>query len=434
MTHEVIMPALGMAQETGKIVSWQKQPGDAINVGDVLMEVETDKAVMEVEALADGYLGSVSAAAGDDIPVGQVVALISDNIDTVPTVAPAAPIEAPNTPVGQSIIMPALGMAQETGLIVAWHKAPGDRIGADDILLEVETDKATMEVPAGHDGFIAALLAEAGQEVPVGDVIAVVSATAPEAPFQAPAMTHIAKAVEDVAPVPVVAKAAIPVSATQPTLAHGSRIFASPKARRLAGEEGLDLTRLVAAGHPQPFHVADLEILRNLPQAGVNSEPQGLAFPSQITGRVPRKGTQDFLGWMQSEGSITLAPSSLWSAFAAAALRSALQAGDETLVITLTSLHTDTLKLANPDRARLSCLPVADPDVRGDLILRDLSDSPITGMRLAGTGQPSLSIAADGDDYRLSLEFTRDQLTDEQAIQFVSEFADRLSEPLRHLL
>ncbi|MEY8100124.1 biotin/lipoyl-containing protein, partial [Falsihalocynthiibacter sp. S25ZX9] len=60
MAHEVIMPALGMAQETGKIVSWQKQAGDAVKIGDVLMEVETDKAVMDVEALADGYLGSVS--------------------------------------------------------------------------------------------------------------------------------------------------------------------------------------------------------------------------------------------------------------------------------------------------------------------------------------------------------------------------------------
>ncbi len=172
MAHEVIMPALGMAQETGKIISWQKQPGDAVKAGDVLMEVETDKAVMEVEALADGYLGSVSAVAGEDVPVGQIVALISDTADTAPVPAPVTATESAEIPDGQSIIMPALGMAQETGLIVTWHKAPGDKVAADEILLDVETDKSTMEVPAGHDGFIAALIAEAGQEIPFDACVA----------------------------------------------------------------------------------------------------------------------------------------------------------------------------------------------------------------------------------------------------------------------
>ena len=436
MPHEVIMPALGMAQETGKIVSWQKQPGDAVRIGDVLMEVETDKAVMEVEALADGYLGSVSAASGEDVPVGRVIATISDSVDAAPPVAPVATTESAEAPIGQSIIMPALGMAQETGLIVAWHKAAGDKIGAEDILLEVETDKSTMEVPAGHDGFIAALLAEAGQEIPVGDVIAVISATAPEAPFQAAAVTRVAEQVKEPAPTPAVNEANVtaPVSPSQPVLAHGSGVLASPKARRLAREQGLDLGRLAAAGHPQPFHVVDLEILRNLPQTGVNSATQGGALPNQITARVPSEGIQDFLIWMQNEGNITLAPSALWAAFAAAALRHTVQAEKENLIIALTGVHADVRNLANPDLARLSNLPEGDPDAPADLILRDLTDSPITGIRLIGSRQPSLSISTYGDDYRLSLEFTSDQLSDAQAIQFISEFAERLSEPLRHLL
>ena len=257
MANEVIMPALGMAQETGKIVSWQKQSGDTIKVGDVLMEVETDKAVMEVEAIADGYLGSISAAAGDDVPVGQVIAIISDSIDAEPEAAPVGQVVAPPPPDGQPIIMPALGMAQETGLIVAWHKAPGDEVGADDVLLEVETDKSTMEVTAGHDGFIAALLAEAGQEVPVGEEIAVISATVPEAPFQAKAEQRVTEPVKVQPKTPTVKNLAS-VAAPKPIVADRGQIFASPKARRLASEQGLDLTRLVAAGHPQPFHVADL--------------------------------------------------------------------------------------------------------------------------------------------------------------------------------
>jgi pyruvate/2-oxoglutarate dehydrogenase complex dihydrolipoamide acyltransferase (E2) component len=435
MAHEVIMPALGMAQETGRIVSWLKQPGDAVKTGDALMEVETDKAVMEVEAVADGYLVSVSAAAGQEVPVGQVIATISDSPDALPPAAPAVSTDA-EIPAGQSIIMPALGMAQETGLVVAWHKMPGDKVEVEDVLFEVETDKSTVEVPAGHAGFIVALLAEAGQEVPVGDVIAIVSATAPDAPFQAAAVTRAAEPVKELLLAATLAEAAVatPITSQHPIVAHGSGIFASPKTRRLAKEQGLDLGRLVAAGHPQPYHVADLEILRNLPQTGINSAAQSGALPNQITARAPRQGTQEFLDWMQNEGKITLAPSALWAAFAVAALRDTLQANGEPLTVTMMDMHGDSSTLTDPDRARLSCQPKSDPETFADLILRDLSYSPITGMRLEGSAQPSLSIATVGDDYQISLEFTRNQFSETQAIKFITGFADRLTEPLRQLL
>ena len=76
MPHDVIMPALGMNQNTGKILSWLKGKGDPVNVGDPLMEVETDKAVVEVEAQANGILTEVRHAAGSEVPVGHVVAVI----------------------------------------------------------------------------------------------------------------------------------------------------------------------------------------------------------------------------------------------------------------------------------------------------------------------------------------------------------------------
>ena len=192
--HEVIMPALGLAQDTGLIVSWLKSPGDAVKTGDALFEVETDKATMEVEAPADGFLTDVQADAGAEVPVGNVIALISDTADDSGSVAQAAPAPSATPteanadetalPDGAEVIMPALGMAQDTGLLVAWHKAPGDAVAAGDILFEVETDKSTMEVEAGHDGFVAALLAEAGEEAPVGAPIAIISAEKPDAPVQ----------------------------------------------------------------------------------------------------------------------------------------------------------------------------------------------------------------------------------------------------------
>ena len=212
MPHDVIMPALGMAQDTGKIVRWLKTSGEPVSSGEAIMEVETDKAVMEVEAAADGFLSAVSAGDGDDVPVGSVVAVIVESKDDVESAKPAeedaggerAPsaseADEESLPDGAEIIMPALGMAQDTGLIVNWCKQPGDKVSASDILLEVETDKSVMEVEAGHDGYVAAILADADEAVPVGSVIAVISTEKPENPMRRSA------------------KAAKPSSAPQPSV------------------------------------------------------------------------------------------------------------------------------------------------------------------------------------------------------------------------
>jgi pyruvate dehydrogenase E2 component (dihydrolipoamide acetyltransferase) len=92
MATSVVMPALEMAQETGKIVSWIKKEGDAIRKGEILLEVETDKAVVEIEASADGILGGVRSRAGDVVPVGTTIAWILSPGEQVPAEsAPAAP-------------------------------------------------------------------------------------------------------------------------------------------------------------------------------------------------------------------------------------------------------------------------------------------------------------------------------------------------------
>ena len=128
MPHEVIMPALGMAQDTGLLVRWLKQAGDPVSIGDPLMEVETDKSVIEVEALATGFLGDIRSHEGENVPVGQIVALITESIepivDDIPSVVADKKFISPSAALlrEKEIIMPALGMAQETGLIVAWHK------------------------------------------------------------------------------------------------------------------------------------------------------------------------------------------------------------------------------------------------------------------------------------------------------------------------
>ena len=136
MATDVILPALGMSQDTGKIVQWLKTEGQQVVKGEALLEIETDKATVEIEAPANGVLARVSAAAGEDIPVGQVIAAIlapeetgkqidagksaqADAIDRVPTTA-ASPL--------------ASRIAAEHNVDLSQVKASGKRIPKNDVL------------------------------------------------------------------------------------------------------------------------------------------------------------------------------------------------------------------------------------------------------------------------------------------------------------
>ncbi len=332
--------------------------------------------------------------------------------------------------------MPALGMAQDTGLLVNWLKAPGEAVSAGDPLFEVETDKSTMEVEAPVDGYLTNITAEAGAEVPVGQVIAHISDTADDSgplpassdPVDAPVQPTVANEIVSAIPSPFDDKRS--AEPNQTTMTESGRILASPKARRVAFAEGLDLNRLVSAGHPQPYHVADIEILRNLPESNRNSPPTSHLM--QITASVPRSGTDDFLSWMLEDGGITIAPSALWVSIAAGALRSA-QPERLDLAIAVSDLTGTATTYRNPDKTRL-LNQLESPDEKADLVLRDLTDSPITGLRLGPVAAPILSIASDNDTLRLSLEFTADLMDDAAAIALISGFSERLANPLLHLL
>ncbi|SDU17911.1 biotin/lipoyl-containing protein [Stappia sp. ES.058] len=446
MPHDVIMPALGMAQDSGLIVSWLKSPGDAVKAGDALMEVETDKATMEVEAQADGFLTRVTAAAGDNVPVGNVVAVIAETADAEedeadPAAQPEAVEEPPNEsastdmPEGKSVIMPALGMAQDTGLLVSWQKAPGDAVAADDVLFEVETDKSTMEVPAGHDGFIAALLAEAGDSVPVGESVAIISAEKPADPQRRSA----AAAAKPAAASPASgtrAQEAPPAKATAPVkptpapvkvAAVEGVILASPKARRLALEEGLNLSRLVEAGHPQPFHVRDLETLRTMPaRDAATAASSGETAARHLSARVSSDGLARFLAWAREETDRSADATTLLAGFAKASL-SAVEGHADPVVLVETMYGS----------ARFPA-PAQDDEYtaseEADLIVRDLRASSLSGLRMGAEAAPVLTLVQDGETLTLTLECAPGDLDARAAIALVSEFAGRLENPLRHLL
>ncbi|WP_417708392.1 biotin/lipoyl-containing protein [Roseibium aggregatum] len=452
MPHEVIMPALGMAQDSGQLLAWHKKPGEAVAAGDVLFEVETDKVAMEVEAQKAGYLTDVSAEAGSDVPVGQVIAMISEtpegageaNPAPSPDKTSAAERPEPNgseagadaggedLPDGHQVIMPTLGMAQDTGLLVAWCKQPGEAVAADDILFEVETDKSTVEVNAGRDGFVAALLAGAGEEVPVGQAIAVISAQKPDKPVTRKAAGSTASlAAGETTPErqekteTANTPAPSPEKAVAAKTAHGvaGRVLASPKARRLALEQGLDLRRLADAGHPQPFHVKDLETLKTMRA----ETPAASATAQRFEVRAEVKGTgfDEFASWAR-ENAGQGDEAALLAGFAAASL------GNFPAKVRVETMRQP--KTYSASSLWLGQVAPADDEPEADLVVRDLRASRISSVQLDADRCPVISILRNGEDLTMVLEWTGDRLTAPQAIDLLSNFAGRMEQPLRHLL
>src|SRR5438874_11951290 len=160
------------------------------------------------------------------------------------------------------VIMPALGMAQETGKVLRWLKADGADVARGEPLLEVETDKVTVEIESPADGTLAAVSAAEGAEVPVGTVIALVLA-AGEALAAAPASpSGAAEPAADPAPVASAEAAATPAPGPP-----ARRRLASPKARRLAQATGADLDAIAGSGPNGAVVAADVEAARDGPPA-----------------------------------------------------------------------------------------------------------------------------------------------------------------------
>jgi pyruvate dehydrogenase E2 component (dihydrolipoamide acetyltransferase)/2-oxoglutarate dehydrogenase E2 component (dihydrolipoamide succinyltransferase) len=427
------MPQLGMAQDAGKIVSWFKSPGDEVTKGDALFEVETDKATMEVEAQASGFLTGVKAGEGEDVPVGAVIARITESADEAedtPAPAPAAEetaSDADDLPEGKSVTMPQLGMAQDSGVLVSWLKVPGEEVAADDVLFEVETDKSTMEVEAGTAGYLAATLAEAGEAVPVGQAVAIISADKPANP--------VARSVNDGAPTPTPA----PAAKDEPAAAkngdakapkervsvpsHDGRILASPKVRRLALEQGLDLGRLVKAGHPQPFHVKDLDVLQNLPGDEPNATAASVAASRTLTAQISADGFAEFASWA-SEAHGLKDTDLLLGGFAGASL------GNSAVIAVERFGHSRNFSAGTPTLSS-----VTETEEPATLTLRDLRGSALRGIAMGGEDTPVLTLMDDGNGgLTLILECAPHQMDAQSAITFLTEFAGRMEQPLRHLL
>lgn len=346
------------------------------------------------------------------------------------------------------VIMPALGMAQDTGKLVNWIKNEGDEVKTGDVLFEVETDKSTMEVDAQADGYLSAISANAGDDVPVGNVIALIS-DEPGAAASVPQNTQAA-ALEpapesETKPEPQAKRepAATATPAAPAAAPVTGKILASPKARLIASKMGLDLAGLAEAGHPQPYHVSDIEVLKALPPAGKPQAEQTtqagdagtpLTMPCFIALEAKTKGVKDFLEWMQTDGNITLETSHVWASYAAACLRNAKPGNGGPLTLAVGQMNGESEFYVDADKQRLSKMVTADEHAAPDLVIKDITGSQFSQMRLGAAEAPVLTIAKVKKHYLLSLEFTAQQMNDDEAIGFMTDFCGRLNDPLKHVL
>jgi len=287
MAEVILMPRLSDTMTEGVIASWHKKVGDTVKKGDLLAEVETDKATMDLESYKDGTLLYVGTDKGGKVQVNELLAIIGapgEDISSLvkgggaPAAAPApqkaastAPASAPAATAAPAaaqgedisklegvILMPRLSDTMTEGVIADWHKKVGDPVKKGEILADIETDKATMELESYKDGKLLHIGAQKGEKIAVNDLLAVIG---DESKIDLPRI--LAGAKNKGVPGPVAAGGTQPATAAQASApaANGAatatgtlsvtadgRIKASPLAKKVAAEKGIDISQVTGSG------------------------------------------------------------------------------------------------------------------------------------------------------------------------------------------
>jgi len=299
MATEIKIPIPDQTTEEVRIVKWQKGRGDAINKGDIVLEIETDKSVMEVEAVESGVIIKILCGENDMVPVGNVVGFIGQEGEKVDAGATAAPAAAKNpvsnTASPEAAVAPAATNSTATSAteikipipdqtteevrIVKWQKGVGETVSKGEIILEIETDKSVMEVEATGSGVILQQLFNESDMVPVGNVVGYIGQ--PGAKIEAP--------VQEKTPVeitPTATTAPTATAATVITSAGETIVKASPVAKKLAAKLGIDLSQVKGTGPNGRIVRDDVE---NFQTAVPAARTDGRIFASPNARRLARE-------------------------------------------------------------------------------------------------------------------------------------------------
>lgn len=288
MAEVVKMPKMSDTMTEGVIAKWHKKVGDKVGSGDLVAEIETDKATMDFESFQEGTLLYIGAKEGEAAPVDSVIAILGEpgedfqallsgtpaqNVGTQATndqennapvaSATSAPVsmntDADAAALGATVIrMPLLSDTMKEGVIAEWHKKVGDKVKSDDALADVETDKATMEVIGYADGTLLYVGVEKGQAAKVNDIIAIVGKEGTDVSALINSASSVATPA--VAPTNNETKTAL-VSNSDQAIIHdsGSRLKASPLARKIAKEKGIDLAQIKGSAEGGRIVKKDIE-------------------------------------------------------------------------------------------------------------------------------------------------------------------------------
>ena len=343
MAEVIRMPLLSDTMTEGKIVTWNKKVGDKVKADDVLADVETDKATMEVNGYVDGTLLYIGVPAGQAAKVNQIIAIVGkegedfksllEEGSATPTTDKGQPTTektkdegqkteekpaateakaeqpatnnqqpAPSTakvslPDGaKEIRMPLLSDTMTEGKIVSWNKKVGDTVKADDVLADVETDKATMEVVGYEEGTLLYIGVEAGKAAKINQIIAIVGKPGTDVSAYVAAETSGANAgtttdngqstndggqkTNDQAAV----QSQPTTNNEQPSTSSDGRIKASPLAKKMAEEKGIDISKVSGSGDGGRITKRDIDGFKesapttdNRPQTTDKKAPAGTA-------------------------------------------------------------------------------------------------------------------------------------------------------------
>lgn len=295
MAEIVRMPKMSDTMTEGVMAKWHKKVGDKVKSGDVMAEVETDKATMDLESYWDGTVLYIGVEEGKAVPVDAIIAVIGKEgedykaaLAAEESAAPAAETkpaevekeeststaatglsEADLEKMGVTVVrMPLLSDTMTEGVIAEWHKKVGDKVKDDDILADVETDKATMEVMGYAEGTLLHIGVEKGQAAKVNGIIAIVGPAGTDISGILSQGDAPAKPVADKkSDAPVAEKAAAQEEEAPVSSASTDRVKASPLAKRIAKDKGIDLAQVAGSADGGRIIKKDIENFKSAPSA-----------------------------------------------------------------------------------------------------------------------------------------------------------------------
>lgn len=285
MAEVIRMPKMSDTMEEGVIASWLVKVGDKVSSGDILAEVETDKATMELESYEDGVILHIGIQEKEAAPIDGIIAIIGEEGEDFSALLSEGgnnPAKAESKEQASSVVeeetagekmdtssiaanairMPKMSDTMEEGIIASWLVKEGDVVASGDILAEVETDKATMELESYEDGTLLYIGAEAGSSVPIDGIIAIIGEKDADWKTLLKAESTPSKPAEkkeEVVQSTGSESTSSTASASTSTTVEGGRVKASPLAKKMAADKGYDLTQIAGSGENGRIVKRDVE-------------------------------------------------------------------------------------------------------------------------------------------------------------------------------